>query len=177
MVGSRGILAELRLRRHLYQGNVSRGQRRRRHTHTLVRRVRARGYGVDGPWLHPGWGQLDRGGPRRIPEHISQLPALRILTARGGRGCSAQRLVPDHALDDLRSRKPPAETWPLAGPQALAWLTGGVFWLLWDFAWRAVIPWNAETYHPSPDENPPEGRITRPLVTFAGYAATAVASA
>jgi hypothetical protein len=73
--------------------------------------------------------------------------------------------------------KPPSETWPLAGPQAFAWLAGGALWLICAFAWRAVIPWRSESYHPSAAQDPSTGHISRPLVTFAGYAALAVALA
>jgi Fusaric acid resistance protein-like len=73
--------------------------------------------------------------------------------------------------------KPPSETWPLAGPQALAWLTGGAFWMVFALVWRALFDWRPESYHPAPDQNLSAGRISRPLVSFAGYAALAVASA
>jgi hypothetical protein len=72
--------------------------------------------------------------------------------------------------------KSPAEAWPLAGPQALAWLAGGVFWLLIALAW-----WSARgelhAEPATPGQNPSAGRISRPLVTFSVLAALAVALA
>jgi hypothetical protein len=76
-----------------------------------------------------------------------------------------------HALDNS-----PAQTWPLAGPQALAWLAGGTLWLV--VAWGL---WMAQRRRQPTMSPPPQAavtaRLSRPLVTFAVIAAVAVALA
>jgi hypothetical protein len=72
----------------------------------------------------------------------------------------------------------PAQTWPLAGPQALAWLAGGVLWLVG--AWVVWMVQRARARQPVPDtapQNAAVARLSRPQVSYAVLAAVAVALA
>jgi hypothetical protein len=72
--------------------------------------------------------------------------------------------------------KSPAQAWPQVGPQVLAWLAGGVLWMV-----AAWVLWMVQRARPSesapPAQRTPETHFTRPLVAFAVLAAVAVALA
>jgi hypothetical protein len=70
----------------------------------------------------------------------------------------------------------PAQTWPVAIVQALAWLAGGIFWLIVVWVWR-VVHTEPQGDISSADQDPSAAHISRPLVAFAGLAAVAVALA
>jgi hypothetical protein len=74
--------------------------------------------------------------------------------------------------------KTPAQTLPLAGPQALAWLAGGALWLA--LAWGVWMARRASQPFPAsatPRQDGGSATFSRPLVTFALIAAIAVALA
>jgi hypothetical protein len=65
--------------------------------------------------------------------------------------------------------KSPAQIWPLVGPQTLAWLAGGVLWIL-----TAWVMWMVRR---RPEPAPPAqatAHLSRPLVAFSVLAALAV---
>ena len=98
--------------------------------------------------------------------------------ALGSRGTVAGILLNVWFLITLASSfalgKSPAQTWPLVGPQTLAWLVGGVLWMA--LAWVLWMVQRAQhTDAPAQHATPPG--ISRPLVAFAALAAIAVALA
>jgi hypothetical protein len=110
-----------------------------------------------------------------VSTFLSYLPS-----AYGPRGAVAGVLLNMWFLIALSATfslgKTPAETLPLAGPQALAWLSGGSFWMIVAWVWRILFqrgPQNLST----PDQDASLGHISRPLLKFSGLAALAVASA
>lgn len=76
----------------------------------------------------------------------------------------------------LSQDKSPAQAWPLAGPQALTWLAGGVLWLV-----VICLGWLARGTRQSVSAAPPQGAAvpgwSRSLLLFAGLATLAVALA
>jgi hypothetical protein len=94
----------------------------------------------------------------------------------------------------LSLHKSPAQTWPLIGPQALAWLAGGVLWMVVAWAlWmlqqgRRAREQQGQEHQAqgqqatsaapsSPDTAPASADLAAPLVVFALLAAVAVAIA
>jgi hypothetical protein len=104
-----------------------------------------------------------------------------LLSAYGQRGAVAGVLLNVWFLVALSVTfgldKPPADTWPLAGPQALAWLAGGLFWLLVAAVWRMFLKPPPQADSPTSGPNAPAVHLSRPLVSFAGLAAVAIALA
>jgi uncharacterized membrane protein len=71
------------------------------------------------------------------------------------------------------SGKTPAEAWPIAGPQAVAWLAGGVLWLLVALVWRGARG-ELHADAAATGGNAQAGRISGPLIVFSVLAAVAV---